>query len=194
MFQINKFNALFNCQLCQKGLKDPISLPCGETVCTEELSQANCMFCSDNHKTPKNGFPANKIVQNQLELNFNKINQNFSQFNDYKKIIEDLNKKLKETESIRQDPEYYIDEYFGELTRQVDLRRETQIEDIHQYSDGSNPQKKHSKEVGELLEPVLEQFKLELQGKTFFGVFLRHDLFILDVVHFQAIEHEVELV
>ena len=139
MFQINKINLLFNCQLCHKVLEYPVSLPCGETVCrahTEQLSQAKCIFCSEIHKAPKNRFPANKIVQNQLEMKVNKINQNFSQFNDYQKIIEDLNKKLKETESIRQDPEYFIDEYFGELIRQVDLRRETLIEDIHQYSSG----------------------------------------------------------
>jgi len=46
-----------------------------------------------------------------------------------------LNKNLREIESIRKDPDNYISEYFGELTRQVDLRRETLIEDIHKYSD-----------------------------------------------------------
>ncbi len=30
---------------------------------------------------------------------------------------------------------HFITEYFGELSRQVDLRRETLIEDIHKYSD-----------------------------------------------------------
>ncbi len=46
-----------------------------------------------------------------------------------------MNKKLKETVAIRNDPENYIYEYFGELTRQVDLRRETLIEGINTYSD-----------------------------------------------------------
>jgi len=74
-------------------------------------------------------------VKHQLDLEINKINLNFSQFKDYKRIIQDLNKKLKEIVAIRNDPENYIYEYFGELTRQVDLRRETLIEDINTYSD-----------------------------------------------------------
>jgi len=70
-----------------------------------------------------------------LENKAHQINLNFSQFNDYNKIIQDLNKNLKEIEAIRKDPENYIAEYFGELTRQIDLRRETLIEEIHKYSD-----------------------------------------------------------
>ncbi len=42
---------------------------------------------------------------------------------------------MKEMEAIRNDPENYIYEYFGELTNQVDLRRETLIGEIKKYSD-----------------------------------------------------------
>ncbi len=218
MFQFEKFSSLFNCQQCQKVLGDPVFLPCGETVCrihTEEIDQVGCIFCSEMHKAPQNGFPANKMVQNQLELNANKMNQNFSQFNDYKKIIQGLNNKLKAAESILQDPDNYIYEYFNELIRQVDLRRESLFEQVQQSSSklieeieklkadcmskskkatktietidsikakldhlhsmfGSIEMddlkleqilsKKRSKEVSELLEPVLEKYKLELQG------------------------------
>jgi hypothetical protein len=79
--------------------------------------------------------PSNKIVKNQLDLEINKINLGFSQFNEYHVILRELNENLKEIEAIRKDPENYIHEYFRELTRQVDLRRETLIEDIHKYSD-----------------------------------------------------------
>jgi len=93
------------------------------------------MLCSEAHLVPKEGFLENRIVKHQLDLKVNEINLNFSQFNEYNKIIQDLNKKLKEIETIRNDPEDHISEYFGELTRQVDLRRETMIRDIHKYSD-----------------------------------------------------------
>ena len=215
MFQLG---SIFNCDFCQKLLENPISLPCGETVCkshTKEITQAKCIFCSDNHQVPQNGFPANKMVQKQLDLNLNKINQNFSQFNDYKRIIEDLNKKLREIEVMHKDPDNYIYEYFNELIRQVDVRRDTLFEGIQKYSEtvieGIEKLKadcmakakkatrntknideikaklttvnsmfnslemsdtkheeimtqKRSKEIGELIRPVLEQFKLELQG------------------------------
>ena len=218
MFQFEKFNSTFKCDFCHQILDDPISLPCGETVCkshSNEITRTNCVFCSINHKLPRHGFPSNKKLKSQLELKANRINSNFSQFNDYKRIIEDLNKKLKEIESMQQDPENYIYEYFNELTRQVDVRRETLFEGIQRYSEEVIDQieklkadcmakakkatrntqimneietklakvnlafnslemddikheeimtQKRSKEVGELIEPVLEQFKLELQG------------------------------
>jgi len=138
MFQSEKINDLFSCKICKDVLVDPILLPCGETVCKEhadEISKGECMLCLENHKAPKNGFPSNKFAKNQLDLKVNKISLNFSQFKDYSKIIQDLNENWKEIETIQKDPENYIHEYFAELTRQVDLRRETLIEEIHKYSD-----------------------------------------------------------
>jgi len=138
MFQSEKINALFNCKICKDVLEDPIILPCGETVCkahTDAIKKGKCMSCSGAHLVPKEGFLENRIVKQQLDLEINKINWNFSKFKDYQKIIQDLNNNFKETEAIQKDPENYISDYFGELTRQVDLRRETLIEDIHKYSD-----------------------------------------------------------
>jgi len=138
---------------------------------------------------PKEGFLENMFAKNLLE---NKIHLNFSQFDEYNKIFQDLNRNLKEIELIRNDPVNYIAEYFGELTRQVDLRRETLIEDIHKYSDkliqkieklkqdcvvkSKNAMKtsedmisqKKSKEMSDLMGPVLKQFKFELQGKKYY--------------------------
>jgi len=195
MFQSDGINALFNCKLCKDVLVDPVILPCGETVCkahTGEISQDKCILCPEIHRAPQNGFPTNKIVTNLLEHKANKINLSFSQFNDYNKIIQDLNYNLKEIETIRKDPDNYICEYFGELTRQVDLRRETIIENIHKYSDEiiQNIEKlkqdcvakskgamvtsedmisqKKSKEMSDLMGPVLKQFKFELQGKKYY--------------------------
>jgi len=138
MFQFENVNALFNCKLCQSVLVDPIILPCGETVCkahTVEISKDKCMLCNGTHTVPKEGFLENKFAKNQLDLEANKTSLNFSQFKDYNKTLQNLNENLKEIESIRKDPENFITEYFGELSRQVDLRRETLIEDIHKYSD-----------------------------------------------------------
>jgi len=103
MFDLEKINALFNCKLCHGVLEDPVILPCGETVCkvhTEEISKGKCMFCSDIHKAPQHGFASNKFAKSQLDLKVNEINLNFSQFKDYNKIIQDLNKNLKEIEVI----------------------------------------------------------------------------------------------
>jgi len=168
MFKSEKVNDLFNCKLCQDVLVDPILLPCSETVCkahTGQISNGECMLCSGTHLVPKEGFLENRIVKNLLE-----------------------NENLKEIETIRNDPENYISEYFGELTRQVDLRREILIEDIHKCSNelihkieklkqdclakskeamktSENISEKKSKE---LMGPVLKQYKFELHGKKYY--------------------------
>jgi len=93
------------------------------------------------------------VIKAQLEFQFNKINLNFTQFNDYKKILENLNKDLKEFETIHNDPCSYIYEYFSEITRQVDLRKEIVIKDIHDYSDAL------LQTIDELKEDCLEKLK-----------------------------------
>jgi len=75
------------------------------------------------------------MVQNMLISKLHKLNINFDKFEESKKLLEDLNKQFREIETFRNEPEYYIDEYFVELTRQVDLRRERLFESIGLHSD-----------------------------------------------------------
>ena len=138
MFKSEKIDSLFNCSFCSKLLHEPVFLPCGETMCknhSKEISKKECQFCSENHTIPKSGFTINKIVMKQLESKLNTMNINFSQFNDSKKILQDLNKGLREIESIKNDPANYIWEYFKELNRQVDIRRENIIQETERYSN-----------------------------------------------------------
>ena len=139
MFKTDQINSIFNCTVCSKVLHEPISLPCGETICrghSDEVCSNKCSFCDKDHALPEDGFPTNKLIQKQLTLQLNTIDINFSQFNDSRKLIEDLNKDLREIEScIGNDPATFIYDYFGELSRQVDLRRETLIKGIHEHSD-----------------------------------------------------------
>ena len=92
--------------------------------------QFKYVFCSKNHPIPENGFIPNKITRRQLEVHLNTININFPQFHDLKKIVKDLNISLKEIELIRADPSNFIYEYFKELNRQVDIRRDTIIHEV----------------------------------------------------------------
>ncbi len=55
----------------------------------------------------------NQILQNMLEVQLHTLDYNFDQFNDSKKLIDNLNKNLKEIEGIRKDPENFISEYFS---------------------------------------------------------------------------------
>ena len=84
---------------------------------------------------PENGFIPNLMVQNMLINKLHQLNINFDKFDESKKLLEDLNRQFREIETFQNDPEFYIDEYCRELTRQVDLRREQLFESIGQYSE-----------------------------------------------------------
>jgi hypothetical protein len=84
---------------------------------------------------PQNGYPFNQIVQSLLENKLHTLNLNSDKFNESKHKIDELNKRFKEIELIQNDPEFYIDEYFRELIREIDLRREFLIESIQKESN-----------------------------------------------------------
>jgi len=138
MSKFEKLNQLFNCKCCSKLLHEPVLLPCGKTVCkihTEEIAKKECIFCTKLHQITEDGFPVNEFLENLLEMQLNKINFNFCHLTDCQVLLDDLNKKLSEVESIRNDKANFIYEYFSEITREVDLRRDTLICDIEEYSN-----------------------------------------------------------
>jgi len=45
---------------CKLILENPITLPCGNSICQHHLEgiseKFDCMFCNEEHQIPKNGF------------------------------------------------------------------------------------------------------------------------------------------
>ena len=130
---------LLNCKFCSNVLQEPVILPCGQTLCkihSEEISKKECFVCSEINTIPDyNGFPNNDLVQAQLEMKLNLLNIDLFHFNNCQEMFQDLNKRVKETESVRNDSDNYVYEYFAELRRQVDLRRDTIINSVQEYSN-----------------------------------------------------------
>jgi len=138
MSKFEKLKELFNCKVCSKLLHEPVLLPCGKTVCkihTQEIANKECNFCTKLHQITKDGFPSNELIEKQLEMQLNKISFNFCHLTDCQILLEDLNKKMNEVEFIRKEKENFLYEYFSEITREVDLRRDTLIRDIEEYSN-----------------------------------------------------------
>ena len=77
---------------CKLILEDPITLPCGNTLCLEHLNKFNdkfiCYFCKGEHQIPVNGFLINKKITKMIENHFkfntlrNKIKTSFSELSD----------------------------------------------------------------------------------------------------------------
>ncbi len=137
MMNLQKLKELFNFCFCSELLQDPVVLPCGQTVCkihSTKITEQIFSFCSLIHSLPRKGFPTNKFVQVQLDMQQDNLEAN-NNLDECQKILKEMKKKIKELESIKTDNLNYIYEYFAELRRQVDLRRDNLIYQIEQFSN-----------------------------------------------------------
>ena len=127
MAQLNleKFKTMFNCKYCSNLIDNPITLPCGESVCIihqNEIIQNECKFCDAKHHI-ENGFQVNRVLNDMLEMEINKIK--FSpKYDACKEAIEEVKNNLNEIDQIKNDPENFLYEYFAEIKRKEDIRRE----------------------------------------------------------------------
>ena len=77
-------------------IKDPIILPCGETICkkhSKEISAKACIFCFKYHLEPEKGYISNNAIKKMIELEVNKIGlQSQIDNNSFKKEIDEIKK------------------------------------------------------------------------------------------------------
>jgi hypothetical protein len=145
MFKVDEVKASFDCDLCNKLLIDPIVLPCGNCICKAHLNELLtnisketgtfiCCICKDEHQIPKNGFIIQKKLQNLIKLELNLLEPS-PLYEECKKEIEEAKEKVVKIEQLKKDPESYIYDYFEDIKRQVDIRREDLKLKIDTYSD-----------------------------------------------------------
>lgn len=139
--KVDKLKHLFKCEYCEEILASPIILPCGNKICQKDVSELTidictirCVFCSEDHIVPKLGFPIDQHLQELLDLNISQFEFG-PVYNHCKKNLKKLIEKIKEADTLRADPEYFIHQYFSDLRNQVDLRREDLKTKIDHCSD-----------------------------------------------------------
>ena len=146
MLKVDRIKRLFDCDLCNKLLSDPVALPCGYTICQSHVNELLerrfkapstfvCELCEDDHVVPANGFALNKKFKSALDIKLNEFKIGHGMFNDCKKALEEVRDTVTELESIAMDPENYLFGYFSEIKRLVDLRREELKNNIDDYSN-----------------------------------------------------------
>jgi hypothetical protein len=138
---------IFDCDLCNSLLVDPIILPCSNTICQlhindllEKRSKRKnafiCELCVDEHEVPANGFASNKRIKHQLDTKRNEMKIESGINNRIcKKSVNEAENSLAKLELVHKDPENYIYEYFEDIKREVDLRREVLKDKIDSYSE-----------------------------------------------------------
>ena len=79
MYKLDQIKNMFNCKICSKLLVDPVTLPCGDSVCKLHLKdyigkmKYECQCCKQEHSVHKEGFVINKFIQDQLKMQLNSI-------------------------------------------------------------------------------------------------------------------------
>jgi WD40 repeat protein len=131
------FKCLMTCNLCEKFLKYPVSLPCGCCVCKEHfLVKAKAIKCRKcNKKFSISGlYKLNETANKILEENLHLTEIEKSTKKSLTKMIADLDKLIKEFKSIEPSFEINIHEYFIEIRRKIDLHREKLKEKIDEIA------------------------------------------------------------
>ena len=203
MFDVDQIKHVFDCDLCHQILVDPISIPCGNNFCKSHLdtllinvskdkSFFSCEICKEEHFIPKSGFLVNKRMQSGLEIQFNTLKLT-PVFDECKQEIKKANENLEKVKTLEKNSESFIYEYFADIKRQVDIRREDLKVKIDKYSDEviqsiEDTQVNYiklSKQVNQISTDI-EQSKKELDDFT-----KRFDTFEINDKKFKAIKQGV---
>lgn len=145
MFKIDKIKSIFNCDQCSDILVNPITIACGNSICMKHLdklvekrskkeSEYKCEICHNNHSIPKEGFIVNKRIQSGLDIELNTLKLTPA-FDECKKALEEARASAAKIESLEKNSENDINEYFANIVKQVDLRREMLKVKIDNHSD-----------------------------------------------------------
>ncbi len=204
MYKVDKLRKFFDCELCLKTLVDPVTIPCGSNVCKRHIDDVlekitkddnskndnflQCVLCYKDHPITKEGFEINKRLRDGLEIEFNTLKLT-PIFDECKVEIQKAKQKVVEIEKLEKNSENNIYEYFEDIKRQVDIRREdmkTKIdaysnEIIHSIEDTQSNYIKLSKEVDTIttsietskreLDDYIKRFDtLEIDEKKFEGI------------------------
>ena len=146
MYKIEKIKSSLDCDVCKKLLVNPMVMSCGKFFCKSHLekllinNKSNtkntfiCGICQEEHFIPRNGFVVNDRLQDLVELQLNKLEPS-PLFEECKKELENAKENLTKIESIENNAENYVFDYFEDIKKKVEKRRDDLKLKIDKYSD-----------------------------------------------------------
>ena len=204
MFKIDQVKGLLDCEQCLQLLVNPITIPCGYSVCKKHLDELlensmeenkfQCVLCQRQHVVPIEGFVINRRLQDALEIELNKFKPS-QVYENCKMELNDAKDNVAKIEALEKDPEFYIYEYFEEIKRQVDLRREEIKLRVDSCSDEMIRSIENSKENCVRLAKEGRRLKMDInkQKKALDELLERFDRFDIDEKEFEEIKESVVL-
>lgn len=187
---------------CNLYLENPITLPCGSTICQEHLNKLKdkflCSICKEDHLIPENGFQINRTLLKMINagVHLNETQKNITE------SFQNLQSVVRKYDLI--DSETLIYDNFYRLRNKVDLHREHLIEEIHKRSNQIIEQlNQHEKDcranmiklrkvnLEELKNKQLVSWKYKLRKPD---IELNELIFLLDEINknIENIEHNIE--
>ena len=133
--KLEQLKELFNCQFCSELLVEPITLPCGSSICEshhDELVNGQCTFCDEQH--PKIRYQVNQNLGEMIRLQVNSIKMS-PKYDACKESIDKAKDFVNKIELVTKDPENFIYEHFEQIKQKVDMRREKLKLQIDDYSN-----------------------------------------------------------
>ena len=144
MHSVDALMRIFNCNMCNRQLDDPIMLPCAESICRRDLTGLTdsgghfiCILCGEEHDEPISGFPVDKRIKAMIELGLNEVDfrKKHPRFNQCERDLNAINDKVNEIILIENDPQNFVYNFFEAVVNQVDLQREKLKEIADSYSE-----------------------------------------------------------
>lgn len=206
MFKVDEIKSSFDCDLCHELLTDPVVMACGKFICkshldkllmstSDEKNTFICEVCHEEHSVPKKGFIINDRLQSLLEFRFNTLKTSLIH-DECKREMDESRIKISQIDLLESNSVNYIYEYFEDIKRQVDIRREDLKFKVDTYSDDLIKSLENHKMNFMKLSKEVNQITTEFEkSKTTFNDLLkRFDTLEFNEKKFEEIKSGVEVV
>jgi hypothetical protein len=149
-----KLKSQLTCSYCSKIFKDPIDLPCDESICREHLSEKEvvkehriiCKDCQQEFKVNDDEFRSNKTLkkliasQSYLSEEEKSLKQDLEVsigkfFKFYEELIENRNKIVNDVFNHFEEMRFQVDEQREELKKKIDDISLTMIDKIKKHEE-----------------------------------------------------------
>ena len=134
-------NSQLTCSYCSKIFRDPIDLPCGDSICREHLSDKDilklnkikCKKCNEEFGVKNNAFKSNNDLKELLESHSYLSSEELSLKHELEESIRKFFEFYDQFDQNKRQLESDVFDHFHEMRFQVDEQREElkkRIDDI----------------------------------------------------------------
>ena len=196
---LNSRKSEYQCQVCSKILKDPIHLPCHDTICHAHLTDGTakdgritCVECKETFVVKNMDSKVNRWAKRILETEGHLSPEEKSAKSEMQKILNEFQQLYNKLQQEHALFELGSHDHFAEIKRQIDLQREELKEKIDQiYFDMINKVEQHEAFYKQNLDETrcFQEFDADNEFENFEEEFRKVDLTIQRV---QQLKSEYE--